>query len=114
MDIEKLIMLEKAGAWLTITARDDDGSLVGYAVGVLSPHLHYKSSGPMFMVDMYYIKPEHRNGTGAQLLAFMEATAREKNAIKIYLSCKIHKDHTRLFEALGYKLSDYAFIKRVG
>jgi len=49
-----------------------------------------------------------------QLLKFMEMFAREKKAIKIYLSCKVHKDHSRLFNALGYRLSDYAFTKRIG
>lgn len=112
VDVERLMILEQAGAWLTMTARDD-GKLVGYIAALFSPHLHYRSSGPMMIVDMYYIKPEYRNGTGAQLLAFMEATARDKKAIKIYLSCKVHKDHTKLFQLLGYKLTDYAFTKRI-
>jgi len=111
--IDKLRILEANGLWLTMTARDE-GKLVGYVVGLFSPHLHYQSSGPMMIVDMYYTKPEYRKGVGAKMLAFMEQTARELNAIKIYLSCKVHRDHTKLFMLLGYKLSDFAFTKRIG
>lgn len=111
--VDKLRVLEASGSWVTITARDE-GKLVGYIVAVLHPHLHYQSSGPMFIVDMYYIKPEYRKGYGAKMLAFMQQTAKAKGAIKIYLSCKVHKDHTKLFTLMGYRLSDYAFTRRIG
>ena len=67
----------------------------------------------MLIVDAYYVKPEFRQGTGLRLLKYMEEFARMRGAIKIYLSCKVHKDHSRLFQALGYRLSDYAFTKRL-
>ena len=112
--VDLLRQLEKAGKWVTLTVRTDAGELAGYAVALLNQHLHYFSSGPMFLVDMYYIRPQYRRGTGLQMLKFMEEVARRYGAIKIYLSCKVHKDHTKLFTALGYRLSDYAFTKRIG
>lgn len=112
IDVAKLVALEKAGLWITMTARDE-GKLVGYVVALFSPHLHYSTSGPMMIVDMYYIKPEYRRGNGVKLLKFMEAVASHKKAIKIYLSCKVHKDHSKLFTLLGYRLSDFAFTKRI-
>lgn len=112
-NFEQMEMLEKAGLWHILTARDG-GKLAGYLWALLSPHLHYKSSKSMLIVDAYYVKPEYRRGTGLLLLKFMEGFAREKEAIKIYLSCKVHKDHSALFNALGYRLSDYAFTKRIG
>ena len=63
---------------------------------------------------MYYIKPEYRKGAGLRLLKFMEVKAREAGAIKIYLSCKVHLDHSALFRMLGYRNSDYTFTKRIG
>ena len=111
-DIAKMEMLEQAGIWKVITARQD-AKLVGYVLAILSTHLHYRTSPPMFIVDAYYVLPEARRGTGARLLRFAEHLAKSAGAIKIYLSCKVHKDHTTLFKALGYRLSDYAFIKRV-
>ena len=113
VNFEKIRMLEAAGMWLTFTARDD-GKLVGYVAALFAKHLHYSTSGEMLIVDMYYLAPEFRTGAGAKLLAFVEQTARAKNAIKLYLSCKVHRDHTKLFLRMGYRLSDFAFTKRLG
>lgn len=111
-DLEKMKILENLGLFKVITVRNN-GQLVGYLLAVVSTHLHYRTSPPMFIVDAYYIAPEHRNGTGAKLFKFAEVLAKQLGAIKIYLSCKAHKDHSKLFSALGYKLSDFAFIKRI-
>jgi len=111
-DIAKMKALEDLGVWRVLTARED-GRLVGYLLAVVSVHLHYMNSPRMFIVDAYYVSPESRKGTGAKLIRFAETFARELGTIKIYLSCKIHRDHSALFLALGYQLSDYAFIKRI-
>lgn len=111
-DLAKLRMLESAGIWKTVTARSD-GNLVGYALAVFSKHLHYSTSDPMYIIDAYYVLPEYRSGNGVKLLKFTEYYAKSLGAIKIYLSCKVHEDHSALFLALGYRLSDYAFIKRI-
>lgn len=111
-DIDRMTQMEHAGIWKTFTVRRE-GRLLGYVLAVLSPHLHYSTSAPMLIVDAYYILPEYRQGTGAKLLKFVEAMAKQWGAIKIYLSCKVHEDHSDLFKALGFKLSDYAFIKRI-
>lgn len=108
----KMKMLKDLGCFKCITAREN-GKLVGYLLAVFSVHLHYGKSPPMFIVDAYYVAPEARNGTGAKLIRFSESVARTLGAIKIYLSCKVHQDHSKLFLALGYKLSDYAFIRRL-
>lgn len=109
---QKMKAMEDLGMFKVITVRES-GRLVGYLLAVFSPHLHYTNSAPMFLVDAYYISPESRTGTGAKLIRFTESTAKRLGAIKIYLTCKIHRDHTKLFEALGYQLSDYCFIKRI-
>jgi GNAT superfamily N-acetyltransferase len=111
-DVAKMRALEKLGVWKVLTARED-GRLVGYLLAVVSVHLHYMNSPRMFIVDAYYVSPESRNGTGTKLFRFAEAFAKELGTIKIYLSCKVHRDHSALFLALGYQLSDYAFIKRI-
>jgi GNAT superfamily N-acetyltransferase len=111
-DFEKMRLLEQAGCFVAITARND-GQPIGYVIALFSTHLHYKSSPKMFIVDAYYLLPEFRNGIGAKMLKYAEAAAKTLGAIKIYLTCKVHQDHSELFKALGYKLSDYAFIKRI-
>jgi GNAT superfamily N-acetyltransferase len=104
--------LEAAGVWKILTVRDGK-KLVGYVLAIFTPHLHYHTSPPMFIVDAYYVMPEYRSGTGTKLLKYAESVAKTLGAIKIYLTCKVHQDHSKLFTALGYRLSDYAFIKRI-
>lgn len=111
-DFEKMKILEKLGMFKVLTARSE-GRLVGYLLAVINAHLHYRTSAPMFIVDAYYIAPEHRDGTGARMMYFAESIAKSIGAIKIYTSCKVHRDHSKLFLALGYRLSDYAFTKRI-
>jgi hypothetical protein len=111
-NIERMIAMEAMGMFKVIGVRDE-GVLKGYMLAVVSPHLHYQSSPQMFIVDAYYIAPECRNGTGAKLIRFAENLAKELGCIKIYLSCKVHSDHTKLFISLGYTLSDFAFIRRI-
>jgi len=111
-DFDKMKILENNGLFKVVTARES-GRLAGYLLALVSPHLHYKSSPKMFIVDAYYISPEFRQGTGFKLLKYAEELAKELGTIKIYLTCKIHRDHSKLFTSLGYRLSDYAFIKRI-
>ena len=90
----------------------DDGKLAGYALLGVMPHLHYKSAGLMAMIDVYYLKPEYRvGGIGARLLMFVEITLREKGVRKIYFSTKVHQDHGKLLEALGFSFSDKVYTK---
>lgn len=111
-DVEKMKLMENIGMWKVLTVRNDN-QLVGYLLAVFSKHLHYASSPPMFIIDAYYVAPEFRNGTGVKLIRYAEKMAKALGSIKIYLTCKVHQDHSKLFVRLGYKLSDYAFVKRI-
>ncbi len=111
-DFGKMKQLEDMGMFKVITVRED-GRMVGYLLAVVNKHLHYRNSPLMLIVDAYYISPECRSGTGVKLVRFTEELAHRLGAIKIYLSCKVHQDHTQLFLALGYRLSDHAFTKRI-
>jgi N-acetylglutamate synthase-like GNAT family acetyltransferase len=111
-NIDRMEAMEAMAMFKVISARED-GVLKGYLLAVVSPHLHYQSSPPMFIVDAYYITPDARTGTGARLFKFAEALAKDMGCIKIYASFKLHKDHAGFFDALGYKQSDIAVIKRI-
>jgi hypothetical protein len=111
-DFGKMKQLEDMGMFKVVTVRED-GRMVGYLLAVVNNHLHYRNSPLMLIVDAYYVSPECRSGTGVKLVRFTEELAHRLGAIKIYFSCKVHKDHSRLFAALGYRLSDFAFTKRI-
>lgn len=111
-DYEKMKLMESLGMFHVITARDE-GRMVGYLLVIINEHLHYKSAPKMLVVDAYYVDPKARTGTGVKMIRFMEEFSKKLDAIKIYLTCKVHSDHSELFTAMGYKLSDFCFIKRV-
>jgi len=101
--------LDRLGILFVITARCD-GELVGYFVGFTMPHLHYLGAGLWAMTDMYYIKPEFRCGTGLKMFRAFKRLARERGCRFAVTSCKVHQDHSALFEKLGAKWTDKTFI----
>lgn len=93
-----------------ITARDDDG-LIGYAIFIVQPHLHYKTCKTAFE-DIYFLRKEHRLGrTGIRLFQFAEEALRAEGVNRIIMHTKIHMDNSRLFEYLGYKHTDKLYTK---
>lgn len=111
LDLSKYEKAERDGYLFVFTARDA-GELFGYYTAGLLPHLHYANAGTMASTDMYWIHPDYRRGMlGAKFLMAIENALREKGITKIYISCKAHHDLTKLFQALGYHLSDYMFTK---
>jgi GNAT superfamily N-acetyltransferase len=97
---------------LHILTLRDEGRMVGYYLAFVFPHVHYFSSGLMSFTDVYYVQPRYRRGEyGVALLTEAERTLRDRGVTKAYLSCKVHKDLTPLFELLGWHKTDYAFSK---
>lgn len=99
-----------AGMLKCITCRID-GALVGYAIFIVQPHLHYKSCKTAFE-DIYFLKKEFRKGrTGIRLFKHAESILKRDGVARIIMHTKIHMDNSRLFEYLGYKLTDKLFTK---
>lgn len=109
-DYEAYGRLHVAGMLCCITARDDNG-LIGYAIFIVQPHLHYKTCKTAFE-DIYFLKKEHRLGrTGIRLFQFAEEALRAAGVNRIIMHTKIHMDNSRLFEYLGYKHTDKLYTK---
>jgi hypothetical protein len=109
-DWQRFFEQERIGRLHTVTVRKD-GQLVGYHISFIGSHPHYKSTIHA-MVDLYYLLPELRAGrVGLKMFKFAEEKLKEIGVVKVYTGCKVKFDHTRLFEYLGYELSDYQFIK---
>ena len=109
-DYEAYGRLHVAGMLRCITVREDN-ELIGYALFIVHPHLHYKSCITAFE-DIYFLKKEHRKGrVGIRLFQFVEDVLKKEGVHRIIMHTKIHMDNTRLFEYLGYKLTDKLFTK---
>lgn len=113
LDTARYQQFEDAGILLLVTARDGD-ELAGYWLAFLGPHPHYRTSGLMAVTDAYYVRPKYRTGYGAKLFRAAEREMKALNVTKAYLSCKLHQDHSALFEALGWKATDIMFTKVLG
>jgi len=111
LDHERYLAMDAAGAMHVVTARDGL-KLVGYIICFVMPHFHYKSSGLTALADMYYILHEYRKGgLGLRMFKEMERGLRARGVIRAHMSCKVHEDHTRLFQGMGWKLTDLTFSK---
>ena len=102
---------EQNGNLHIVTVRDQ-GRLVGYFILMLGEHLHYHGAGRMAYTDVYFILPEFRKGgAGVKLFAEVERTLRERGIVKAYFTCKVHQDHSSIFERLGWNWTDKVFTK---
>jgi hypothetical protein len=113
LDVAKYQEIEDKGMLHVLTARLD-GKLIGYYIGIVVTHPHYKDAGLMATTDMFYILPEHRNGVGMKLLIHAANTLKARGVIKVFLGTKLKQDHTALLEALGWTATDKVFTKLLG
>jgi GNAT superfamily N-acetyltransferase len=109
-DYEAYGRLVVAGMLKCITCRMD-GELIGYAIFIVQPHLHYKSCKTAFE-DIYFLKKEYRKGRiGVELFKHAEKILKQDGVKRLIVHTKIHMDKSRLFEYLGYKMTDKLFTK---
>lgn len=72
------LALEKAGSIIAFGAFED-GTMVGYSVAILGPHLHYGMTYAHH--DLLYVSPEHRRGMlGLKLIRATERAAKARGA----------------------------------
>lgn len=115
LDIDYLAYykIEEAGKLHVVTARSE-GMLVGYYIATMFGHLHYRNLGDVAYTDVYYLAPEYRKGrNGVQFLQAIETSLARRGARKLYFSCKVHQDHTKLMSLMGWTHSDNIFTKLV-
>lgn len=111
MDVERYAKLDEMNMIHVTTVRDD-GNLAGYVICFIVTHMHYRSAGEMALADMYWLKPEYRRGfAGIRLFQTMERSLKERGIVRAHMSCKVHQDHTKLFQFLGWTLTDFTFGK---
>ena len=112
-DIEAYRALAKARMLRCITCRFD-GELIGYIVFTISRHMHYRSCITAFE-DLYFVRKDYRKGrVGIKLFQYAEKVLKQFGVNRIVMHTKVHLDHSRLFEYLGYKWTDKVFSKILG
>lgn len=90
------------------------GEIRGYFIGFINPGLHYRTCLTCIM-DIFYVDPPHRGRRGGiMLFRALEAELRRRNVQRMFVGSKVHKDASRLFEALGYNKVEVYYSKWLG
>ncbi len=101
------------GEVLCVTLREE-GKLVGYFVGFVAPGMHYSTCLTLIM-DIYFVHPDYRRGTGGiKLFKAVEAEAKRRGVQRMFVGSKLHKDSSRLFEALRYERVEVTYSHWLG
>lgn len=101
------------GEVLLVTLREV-GEICGYFIGFINPGLHYRTCLTCIM-DIFYVKPEHRNKRGGvKLFKAVETELKRRGVQRIYVGSKDHKPSGRLFEMLGYTQIETYYSKWIG
>ncbi len=110
---DEYLRRDALGMVLLVTLRRK-GELVGYYVGFIAPGMHYQTCLTLTM-DIYWTHPDIRGGTaGIRLFRAVEKEAKRRGVQRILYGSKLHKDSSRLFEAIGAKPIEMYFSKWVG
>ena len=109
-DYEAYKRMAEAGMLRCITCRSDE-RLIGYIIFIVTPHLHYKSCVTA-IEDLYFVTKAFRKGrVGIMLFKYAEKVLKERGVQRIVMHTKVHLDNSKLFEYLGYKMTDKVFSK---
>lgn len=119
VDWEAFRGMEAAGLEVCIAARRG-GRLIGYAVYLVCPALHYRG-WIVADADVFYLEPEDRRGwVGVNLFRAAEAALKEKGVDEVWQRVKLHvkpgrgrSDLGPLFRHLGYRAVETAYRKRL-
>lgn len=104
---------EDRGEVIYMTLREN-GKLMGYFIGFIAPGLHYQTCLTCTM-DIFYVHPDHRNGRGGlRLFRAVEKELRRRGVNRWFVGSKMHKDASRLFEALKFRPIETFYSKWLG
>ena len=123
-DVDAYLEKQRLGGLRLYTARNAfeyaDGkfyprsgpSLVGYAIFVVAPNAHYKSSVQATQ-DVLFIEKQYRKGTGRLFIAYCEDRLRDEGVQVVYQHLKCAHDHPETMAALGYEKIEHVYGKRL-
>lgn len=100
-DFDLAYRLDHDGRLVSMTARLEDGQLVGYALFVIGQMPHYHDV-LMADCDLFYIAPAHRSPrVGLRFLQFTRDALAMLSVQRIKYRCKVAADWSGLLEMIG-------------
>jgi len=103
--------LDRKGMLRVFTVRDEDESLVGYFVVIVSRSLHYKDH--LFANnDIIFLLPEYRKGTtGIKLIDFAERELEAEGIRTLNINTKDHQSFDAILQRRGYQMIERVYSK---
>lgn len=111
VNVSAYCTLDERGELHLVTARRDDGVIVGYHLTIVRPHLHYQNTLHGY-VDVYYLAPEYRRGAaGYRMLRYAEETLSRRGVKKIISGTKLHLDVSQLYQRMSWEATEIVYTK---
>lgn len=110
IDWDALFEYDRRGQLACFSLRLEDGTLIGYAMFILSTTLHAKSTLHA-MTDVIYVRPKYRKGlVGVKFIHFCEAQVKAMGAKIIHMIMKADPSY-RFLERSGYRIFEVTYMK---
>ncbi len=110
-DKEIYMTLEQNNLIRAYTARDEDKSLIGYAVFFVKANMHYRDSLQASQ-DVIFIDPTKR-GFGMKFINWCDNELLKEGVQVVYHHVKKAHDFGKILERLNYKLVDLIYGRRL-
>lgn len=110
-DYEQYFKIEQIGALKVFTCREEDRTMIGYAVYFIRPHLHYRQS-LYASQDIIFIDPERR-GAGMFFLRWCDDQLARAGVQVVVQHVKAAHNFGSALERMGYTLQDLIYVKRL-
>lgn len=112
-DIERYDAMDVAGKLRVFTARQE-GTLIGYAVYILSNALHYKQTS-VATNDVVFLQASQRGKmAGIRLMKFADAALKMDGVQVIILHIKTAANWGRMAELMGYEHTEAIYQRWLG
>lgn len=104
---------DKRNEMVVVTLREE-GAMRGYFIGFINPGLHYRTCLTCIM-DIFYVDPPYRNRMGGLMIfRALEKECKRRGVKRMYVGSKVHKDASKLFEALNFTKVETFYSKWIG
>lgn len=113
-DFQRYLQAEWSGKLRIYTARSAR-ELIGYAIYVVQPALHYRESLQAAQ-DILFLDPAYRRGRiGMRLIEFADRELRQEGVQVVFQHMKAREGLSfgPLLERLGYELVDHVYARRL-
>ena len=110
-DYDMYLKGQQVGMIHAYVARDGDGKVIGYAVYVVRPNIHYKKCLTA-TEDIIYIDPERR-GVGLFLIKWCDEQLKLLGVQMVTHHIKFAHDWSKALMRLGYEKTDMQLCKRL-